>query len=72
MIADDKHYLHKKNNLMTPIQMQLSQKEKSFSQFLFGFLKSMLIFKQSPKGDDPHSRCISGNNGYKKHGYINV
>ena len=52
--------------------MQLSQKEKSFSQFLFGFLKSIFFFKQSPKGDDPHSRCISGNNGYKKRGYINV
>ena len=52
--------------------MQLSQKEKVFSQFLFGFLKSMLIFKQFPKSDDPHSRCISGNSGYGKHGYINV
>ena len=52
--------------------MQLSQKEKVFSQFLFGFLKSMLIFKQFPKSDDPHRRCISGNSGYGKHGYINV
>ena len=33
------------NNLMLPIQMQLSEKQKSFSQFFAEFLKSTLNFK---------------------------
>ena len=40
---------------MQPIQMQLSQKQKTFFQFLFAFLKSILNFKHLPKKDDPHS-----------------
>ena len=65
--AEDKHYLLNKNKLMLPIQMQLSQKQKTFSEFFFGFSKSMLIFKHFPKSHDPHSRCISGNTGSEKH-----
>ena len=52
--------------------MQVSQKQKTFSHFFFGFLKSMLIFKHFPKSDHPHSRCISGNTDLEKHGQINV
>ena len=41
---------------MQPIQMQLYQKQKSFSQFFFvKFLKSTLNFKNFPKKNDPHS-----------------
>ena len=39
--------------------MQLSQKQKSVSQFLAAFLKSMLNFKNFEKKDDPHSLCLS-------------
>ena len=39
--VDDKHYLLNRDNLTQPIQMKLSQKQKSFSDF-FAFLKSML------------------------------
>ena len=35
--------------------MQLSKKEKTFSQTLFSFLKSILNFKHFPIKDDPHS-----------------
>ena len=28
--ADGKYYLHNRNNLMQPIQMQLNQKQKNF------------------------------------------
>ena len=49
--------------LTQPIQMQLSQKQKTFSQFFFAFLKSILNFKHLPKKDDPRSSCISGNTG---------
>ena len=39
--------------------MQLSQKQKTFSQFFAEFLKSRLNFKHFEKKDDPHSFCIS-------------
>ena len=35
--------------------MQLSQKQKTFSEFFFAFLKSTLTFKHFPKTDDPHT-----------------
>ena len=44
LTADDKHYLLNRNNLTPPIQMQLSQKQKTFSQVFFGFLKAILNF----------------------------
>ena len=53
--ADDKHYLLNRDNLAQPIQMQLYQKQKTFSEFFFAFLKSILNFKHLPKNDDPHS-----------------
>ena len=68
LIVDDKHYLVNRENLTEPFQMQLSEKLKTFSEFLFGFLKSILNFKHLPKKDDPHSWCISGNTGSQKYG----
>ena len=47
--ADDKHYLLNRENLTQPIQMQLSQKQKTFSEFFFAFLKSILNFKHLSK-----------------------
>ena len=44
-----------RDNLPQPIQMQLSQKQKTFSEFFFAFLKSILNFKHLPKKDDPRS-----------------
>ena len=49
--ADDKHYLLNRDNLGELIQMQLSQKLKTFSQFSFAFLKSLLNYKHLPKND---------------------
>ena len=37
LAADDKHYLLNRNNLAQPIQMQLFQKQKNFSQLLLAF-----------------------------------
>ena len=59
MTADDKHYHLNRDNLTQPIQMQLSQKEKTFSELFFAFLKSSLNFTHFPKKDDLHSWCIS-------------
>ena len=53
--VDGKHYLLNRDNLTEPIQMQLSQKEKTFSEISFAFLESILNFKHLPKKDDPHS-----------------
>ena len=55
LTVDEKHYLLNRDNLTQPIQMQLSQKQKTFSEFFFAFLKSILNFKHLPKKDDPHS-----------------
>ena len=54
LTVDDKHYLLNRDNLTQPNQIQLSQKEKAFSQFFFEFLKSMLNYKHLLKKDDPH------------------
>ena len=43
--ADEKYPVLNRDNLTIPIQMQLSQKEIFFSQFLGAFLKSRLNFK---------------------------
>ena len=54
LTADDKHYLLNKGNLTSPIQMQLSQKQKTFPRFFFAFSKSLINFKHFSKKDDPH------------------
>ena len=49
MTVDDKNHLVKRENLAKPIQMQLSQKQKTFFEFFLGFLKSVLNFEHLPK-----------------------
>ena len=68
LIVDEKHYLLNRDNLTQSIQMQLYQKQKTFSELFLAFLKSILNFKHSPKKDDPHSYCISGYPGSEKYG----
>ena len=53
--ADDKYSLLNRDNLTQPIQMQLSQKEKTFSPFFSEVLKSKLNFQHFQKKDDTHS-----------------
>ena len=56
LTADDKHYLLSRDNLAERIQMQLWEKQKTFSPvFFFSFFKSILNFKHLLKNDDPHS-----------------
>ena len=57
--ADDKHSLLNRGNLMQPIQILLSQKQKPFSQFFSRFSKCTSNFEHFQKKDYPHSRCIS-------------
>ena len=56
---DDKYSLLYRDNLTQPIQILLSQKEKTFSHLLSAFLKCKLSFAHFEKKDDPPSRCIS-------------
>ena len=55
MTANDKHYMLNRDNLTQPIEIQLSQKQKAFSEFFLAFLKFIFNFKHLPKKDDPHS-----------------
>ena len=57
--AHGKYSLFNRDNLTQPIQMQLSQKQKSFSQFFPSFLKSSLNFQPFQKKDDSHSSGLS-------------
>ena len=59
LAADEKYPVLKRDNLTIAIQMQLSQKQKRFSEFFPAFMKSRLNFDHSEKKDDPKSFCIS-------------
>ena len=52
LTADDKYSLLNIDNLTQPIQILLAQKEKTFSQFFYAFLKSALNFEHFQKKDD--------------------
>ena len=45
LTVNDKHYMLNRDNLTQPIEIQLSLKQKTFSQFFFAFLKSILNLK---------------------------
>ena len=55
--ASDKYSLGNRDNLTQTIQMQLSEKQETLSQFFFFFecLKSTLNFERFPKKEHPDS-----------------
>ena len=55
---DEKYPVLNKYNLTIPIEIQLSEKEKTFCQFFSAFLKSRLNFKLFEQKDDRHKFCI--------------
>ena len=57
--ADDKYSFLNRDNLTQPIQMQLSRKQKTFSEYFCAFLKSSSNFEHFQKKDDSHSWGIS-------------
>ena len=57
--ADGKYSLLNRDNLTQPIQMQLSRKQKIFSEFFCAFLKSNLNFEHFQTKDDSHSWGVS-------------
>ena len=49
LAADDRYPVPNRENLMIPIEMQLSQKQKTFAYFFSAFLKSTLNFEDLKK-----------------------
>ena len=69
---DDKYCLLYRDNLTRAMQILLSQKQKTFSQFFSAFLNSTLNFENFREKYDPHSRCISQITVSEKGDSINV
>ena len=59
LTADHKYPVLNRDNLTIPIQIQLSRKQKTFSQFFAAFLKSRLNFKCFQEKDDANRSCTS-------------
>ena len=57
--ADAKYSLFTRDNLTQPTQMEVSRKQKTFSDFFSAFLKSSLNFEHFQKKDDSHSLGLS-------------
>ena len=55
LTANEKSSLLNRNNLRQPIHMQLSRKQKIFSEIFFVFLKPILNLEHFQIKDDPHS-----------------
>ena len=55
LTVNDKYYLLNRDNLTQQIEMQLSEKQKAFSEFFFAVVKSILNIKHLPKKDDRHT-----------------
>ena len=59
LAADENYPVLNRDNLTRPIEMQLSRKQKIFSEFFAVILKCRLNFKYFEKKNDPHRFCIS-------------
>ena len=59
LTPDGKYFLLNRDKLTQPIEILLSEKQKTFSEFLSSFLKSTLNFENFRKKDNTNSRCIS-------------
>ena len=58
LTADAEYPVQDCKNLQLPIQMQLSEKRKTFSEFFVPFLESTSNFKHFERKDDSHSYFI--------------
>ena len=66
--AVDKYSLRNREELTQPVQVKLSQKQKSFPSIFSAFSKSKLNFENFQKKDDPHSFFISEATASEKRG----
>ena len=72
MTADDRYSLRNSNNLLQPIQMQLSKKQTFFFSIFFGISKIYIKFWTFWKNDDPHSLRISKIRNCERNGELNT
>ena len=61
-----------RENLPLPIQLQLSEKLKTFSQFFIEFLESTLNLEHFEKKDEPHSSSIYEVTDSERRAYLNA
>ena len=59
LATDEKYPVVNRDNLTIPIQMQLSEKEKGFSEIFAAFLKFVWNFEPFETNDHPQSFCSS-------------
>ena len=59
LTADEKYYFLNKDNLMQPIQMKLSKKQKALSQFFSTFFKEQSNSEHFGQKNDPHRLFVS-------------
>ena len=57
LAADEMYPLLKRDNLTVPIQLQLSQKQKTFSLFFPAFFRYRFNSQYFGNNDDPHRFC---------------
>ena len=72
LATEEKHPVLNRDNLTTTIQIRLSQKQKTFSEFFAAFSKSRLNFEHFEIKDDPHSFCISEITNFENGVRLNV
>ena len=72
LAPDNSNCLLKRGNLLQHFQIQLSQKQKTFSKYSFHFLNLDSICNIFKKKDDNPSSCIFGFTVSEKRNYINV
>ena len=72
LTANDRYSLCNSENLQQQLQMQLSNKQTSFSDFFLSFLKFPSTFQHFQVKDDPDSLYILEIADWERHGYMNV
>ena len=72
MTTDDKYSRRNMLNFTQQLEAPLSQKQKTFSQFFFAFLKCALNLEHLRKKDEYPSLVISRIINSERGGYLNV
>ena len=72
MTTDDKYSRRNMLNFTQQLEAPLSQKQKTFSQFFFAFLKCALNLEHLGKKDEYPSLVISRIINSERGGYLNV
>ena len=59
LTADERYSLQNRKTLRQPIQLQLSKKQKKFSEFFAAYLQCTSNFEHFEEKDDPDTLCVS-------------